>query len=84
MNVFLAVGQQLFFGDGCTGDHLDKGARHLACMGVRLADGTGKSHSFMAKQRFFDLGRINVVTATDDQILRTACNPDIAVRILAA
>ena len=38
----------------------------------------------MAQQRLFDQGGINVVTTTDDQILGTACDPQIFIRILTA
>ena len=50
-------------------------------MGVGLADRTGKCHRRMTQQRFFDLGRVDIVTAADDHILGPPGDPQIAVII---
>ena len=50
-------------------------------MGIRLADGAHKAHRRMAHQRLFDDRRVDVVATPDDQILRTARDEQIAIRV---
>mmetsp|Transcript_18179 Transcript_18179/g.28470 ORF Transcript_18179/g.28470 Transcript_18179/m.28470 type:complete len:267 (-) Transcript_18179:5005-5805(-) len=65
-------------------DQLHIGARQLARMRVRLANSPRKSHRRMAHQRLFDLCRINVVPAPNDQVLGAARDPQIPIAVKAA
>ena len=74
-------GEQFLFGDLGALHQFDEGTGHLARMGVGLADGARKGDGLMAQQRLFDLGGVDVVTATDDQVFGAARNPEVFVAV---
>ncbi len=48
-------------------------------MRVGLANGPGKSDGLVAQQCLFNLGRVDVVTTPNDQVLGTAGDPKVSV-----
>ncbi|MNN44781.1 hypothetical protein D3C81_1590880 [compost metagenome] len=62
---------------------LNVGDRHLARVGIGAADCSGQGDGGMRLQSLLDLLGIDVVAATDDQLLLAAGQPEVTLRILA-
>jgi hypothetical protein len=60
---------------------LDIDRRHLAGMRVRLADRADEGDVGMLHQRILDQPGVDVVAATDDDVLGPTGDPDVAVAV---
>ena len=76
--------EQFLLRDGNTGLGLDIGHRDLARIRIRAADGGGHGDRGVLVQSVLDQLRIDVVSASDDEFLASAREPEISVGILAA
>src|SRR5208337_1101259 len=63
---------------------LDVSDRNLPSVGVWTSDRRRHCDRGMPLKRVLDQLRVDVVAAADNQFLAAACQPEIAVRILAA
>ena len=81
VNVLGGIIQKLFFGDGRARHQFDISTWQFPGMRVRLANRARHCDGGVTRQGLFDLGRVDIVPAADDQVFGAARYPEVPVGV---